>query len=83
MSASNPREISEETIKEMAERIYERSGENALIVGHSNTIPEMIRGLGGDAVPTIDEKDYDDIFVVTVYARGKAKVTHLKYGRQE
>jgi hypothetical protein len=83
MSASNPREISQETIKEMAARVYERAGENALIVGHSNTIPEVIRGLGGDVVPTIDEKEYDDIFVVTVYARGKAKVTHLKYGRQE
>ena len=83
MSASNPREISQETIKEMAARVYERAGENALIVGHSNTIPEVIRGLGGDVVPTIDEKEYDNIYVVTVYARGKAKVTHLKYGRQE
>ena len=80
MSASNPREISQDTLKEMAEKIYERAGENVLIVGHSNTIPEVIRVLGGDVIPTIDEKDYDDLFVVTVYARGKARVAHLKYG---
>ncbi|HET9529157.1 MAG TPA: phosphoglycerate mutase family protein [Blastocatellia bacterium] len=83
MSANNPREISQESMKEIAEKVYERAGENALIVGHSNTIPEVIRALGGDVVPTIDEKEYDDLFVVTVYAKGKAKVTHLKYGDEK
>jgi phosphohistidine phosphatase SixA len=79
MSTSNPREISQESIKEVAEKVYQRAGENALIVGHSNTVPEVIRALGGDVVPTIDEKEFDDLFVVTVYAKGKAKVTRLKY----
>jgi hypothetical protein len=63
--------------------VYEAKGESVLIVGHSNTVPEVIRMLGGDMVPTIDEKEFDDIFIVTVYARGKAKVTHLKYGTQQ
>lgn len=81
MSASNPREVSQESIKEITEKIYERAGENALVVGHSNTVPEVIRALGGDVVPTIDEKEFDNLFVVTVYAKGKAKVIHLKYGK--
>jgi hypothetical protein len=38
--------------------------------------------LGGDVVPTIDEKKFDDLFVVTVYSSGKAKVVHLKYGSE-
>jgi phosphohistidine phosphatase SixA len=80
MSASNPREVSQESIKEIAERVYKKAGENALIVGHSNTVPEVIRALGGDVVPTIDEKEFDNLFIVTIYAKGKAKVTHLKYG---
>jgi broad specificity phosphatase PhoE len=83
MSASNPREISQDSFKEMAEKVYARAGENALIVGHSNTVPEVIRALGGDTVPTIDEKEFDDLFVVTIYARGKAGVTHLKYGKTQ
>lgn len=83
MSASNPREVSQESIKEITDRVYERGGESALIVGHSNTIPEVIRALGGDKVPRIDEKEYDDIFIVTVYARGKAKVTQLRYGGEK
>lgn len=79
MNPSNPREVSEQSIKEIIDKIYERAGENVLVVGHSNTVPEMIRMLGGDIVPVIDEKEFDDFFVVTVYAKGKAKVTHLKY----
>jgi phosphohistidine phosphatase SixA len=80
MSASNPREVSQESIREIAESVYKRAGENALIVGHSNTVPEVIRAFGGDLIPTIDEKEFDDLFVVVVYERGKARVTHLKYG---
>lgn len=32
-----------------------------LIVGHSNTVPEIIKALGGPAV-TIDDADYDNVF---------------------
>lgn len=80
MSAANPREVSEESFRELADKVYESRGDSVLIVGHSNTVPEVIRALGGDMVPTIDEKEYDNLFVVTVYARGKAKVAHMKYG---
>jgi 2,3-bisphosphoglycerate-dependent phosphoglycerate mutase len=80
MSASNPREVSEQSIAEITNKIYERAGDTVLIVGHSNTIPEVIKMLGGDTVPKIDEKKFDDLFVVTVYARGKAKVVQMKYG---
>ncbi len=71
------RELSPDYLKEMAERATSGGG-NALIVGHSNTVPELIKALGGDVAPAIDESVYDDLFVVTVYAKGKAKVVHLK-----
>jgi broad specificity phosphatase PhoE len=32
-----------------------------LVVGHSNTVPEIIKALGGPAV-TIDDADYDNMF---------------------
>jgi phosphohistidine phosphatase SixA len=79
MDPSNPREVSQQSIRELTERVYEAKGESVLIVGHSNTVPEVIRMLGGDIVPTIDEKEFDDLFIVTVLGKGKAKVTHLKY----
>jgi phosphohistidine phosphatase SixA len=76
---SNPREVSEQSIRQIVDKIMERPGETALVVGHSNSVPDVIRMLGGDMVPVIDEKRFDDLFIVTVYARGKAKVVQLKY----
>ena len=79
---ANPRQIAEESTSEVVNKIMERTGENVLVVGHSNSIPDVIKMLGGDVVPTIDERKFDDLFIVTVYARGKAKVTHMKYGAE-
>ena len=80
MNPAKPKEISEQSYKDIVEKIYEHPGDAALVVGHSNTVPEVIKMLGGDVAPIIDEKNFDDLFVVTVYAKGKAKVAHLKYG---
>lgn len=79
---NNPRQIAEESTTEVVNRILERSGESVLIIGHSNSIPDVIKMLGGDTVPTIDERVYSDLFIVTVYGKGKAKVVHLKYGAE-
>ena len=82
ISPSNPRAIADESTKETVDKILSHAGGSVLVVGHSNSIPDVIKMLGGDVVPTIDEKKFDDLFVVTVYANGKAKVTHLKYGAE-
>ena len=66
--------------QELINKILQRPGESVLVIGHSNWMPDVIRMLGGDTVPTIDEQRFDDLFVVTVYAKGKAKVAQLKYG---
>ena len=81
-SPTNPRQIAEESTAETVNKIMERPGENVFVVGHSNSIPDVIKMLGGDVVPTIDERKFDDLFIVTVYAKGKARVTHLKYGAE-
>lgn len=79
---NNPRQIAEDSTMEVVNKILERAGENVLVVGHSNSIPDVIRMLGGDVVPTIDDRKFDDLFIVTVYAKGKAKVTQIKYGAE-
>ncbi|HLL77355.1 MAG TPA: phosphoglycerate mutase family protein, partial [Pyrinomonadaceae bacterium] len=80
VKTSNPREVTEESIRELTKRVEAHAGGAVLIVGHSNSVPEVIRALGGDVVPKIDEGSFDDLFVVTVYGDGRAKVAHLKYG---
>lgn len=81
-SPSNPRAIAEESTKEIVAKIMGQIEGTVLVVGHSNSIPDVIKMLGGNVVPTIDEKKFDDLFVVTVYANGRAKAVQLKYGNE-
>ena len=77
---ANPQEIAEQSIREITEKIYQHSGEAILVVGHGNSVPAVIKALGGDLIPTIGEKEFDGLFIATVYRKGKAKVLHLKHG---
>jgi phosphohistidine phosphatase SixA len=53
-----------------------------LIAGHSNTVPEMITALGvPPPAPVIDEREFDNLFVVTVAKPGEAGAIRLKYGK--
>jgi phosphohistidine phosphatase SixA len=56
-------------------------GELVVVAGHSNTVPEMLEALGVPA-PAIGERDFDNLFVVTVASPGNAHLVHLKYGKR-
>jgi phosphohistidine phosphatase SixA len=56
----------------------EHAGQTVLVVGHSNTVPAVVRALGAEA-PEIPEDEYDDLFVVFVEGEG-ARAVHLNYG---
>jgi broad specificity phosphatase PhoE len=58
----------------------QNSGQVVFIAGHNNTVPEIIAALGGPTFPTIPETEFDNLYIVTVYRTGKAKVVRLKYG---
>jgi broad specificity phosphatase PhoE len=52
-----------------------------LIVGHSNTTPDLLNIMtGSETFPDIPESEYDNLFVVHVSEKGDAKVIHMKYG---
>ena len=50
---------------------------NVLVIGHSNTLPEIIGALGIPSPVTIAEKDYDDLFIVVLDQR--SRLIHLHY----
>lgn len=54
---------------------------NVLVVGHSNTLPEIIKALGVQTSVAIDEADYDNLFVLTPKS-SPPELLHLHYGRQ-
>jgi len=67
--------------KEFAHRVLkENRGGRALIVGHSNTVPEIVAALSHvESVPPIGEEEFDTLYVVTVPTIGKVSVLRLKY----
>ena len=70
-----------DTQKLIGEILSRYRGKVVLIVGHSNTLPEMIQALGGGTIPEIEDTEFDNLFVVTVYGPGKAKAIRLKTTR--
>ncbi|MCI0411516.1 histidine phosphatase family protein [bacterium] len=67
------------TNKLVASILSKHSGGTVLVVGHSNTLPEIIEALGGGEVQEIDDSDYDNLYVVTVFGNGIAKVVRTKF----
>ena len=58
----------------------QNSGQTIFIAGHNNTVPEIVAALGGPTFPVIPEAEFDNLYIVTVYRTGKAKMVKLKYG---
>jgi broad specificity phosphatase PhoE len=60
--------------------LRENRGARALIVGHSNTVPQLVAALAGaDRVPSIGDAEFDTVYVVTVPTIGHANVLRMKY----
>jgi phosphohistidine phosphatase SixA len=52
----------------------------AAVVGHTNTIPEIIEGLGGGGGRKIGEQEFDKLFVLFIDPAGSASLLELRYG---
>ena len=52
---------------------------SALIVGHSNTIPDLLKRLGIGAAVTIPDAEYDNLFIVVRPAAGEPTLVRLRF----
>jgi phosphohistidine phosphatase SixA len=57
--------------------LSENRGGRALIVGHSDTVPEIVKALSGADVGPMSEAEYGILYVVTVPRFSRAAVTRL------
>jgi hypothetical protein len=74
MDASKPEEI--------VNRIQTTNrGQTIFVAGHNNTVPAIVSSLSGETYPVIPESEYDNLYIVTIYRFGKAKVVKLRYGK--
>ena len=69
------------SISDLAHRVLrENRGGVALVVGHSNTVPELVAELADtDRVPPIGDEEFDTLYVVTVPTIGRPSVLRMKY----
>jgi broad specificity phosphatase PhoE len=68
--------------RELAREILTRSaGKVVLVVGHSNTVPDIVSALSGRPVPAMTDAEYDHAFIVVVPASGSPRLFQLRFGR--
>jgi broad specificity phosphatase PhoE len=61
--------------------LKEHQGGTVLICGHSNTVPLQVNQLlGREEFDTLDDSVYDNLFIVTVPASGRAQVLRIRFG---
>ena len=57
-----------------------RAAKRVLVVGHTNTVPPMIKALGGPANVVIGATEFDRLFVMAVQANGAESLLAMRYG---
>jgi broad specificity phosphatase PhoE len=67
-------------VKDVAAAVRRHVGGTVLVVGHSNTVPEIVAALGAKQPAAICDYQYDNLYVVTIAADGKASVVKANYG---
>ena len=71
---------SREHAKAVAEAVRVHAGQTVLVVGHSNTVNQIIEQLGGPKLPDICDNAYANIFVLHVSSGGPTRLVRTDYG---
>ncbi len=71
-----PEVVSADDLRSLVAKIRAARG-NVLVIGHSNTLPQIINALGVSARLTIAETDFDDLFLVVLDR--PPQLIHLHY----
>ncbi|WP_181198031.1 histidine phosphatase family protein [Enhygromyxa salina] len=66
-------------VEGLVQRLRKRHGQSVLVVGHSNTIPPLLKGLGVEDAVAIPEDQYGDLWVVKL-AGGEATLETRSFG---
>ena len=53
-----------------------------LVVGHSNTVPELVAAFGGPSGIEIADDEYDNLFVLTVPRYGAATTLRMTFSAE-
>lgn len=66
----------------MNELLAAHKGKVVVIVGHSNTVPDMLKAFSNNSFNvTINDSQYDNLFIVSIPNGLSPTITALKYGK--
>ena len=72
----------EQQCGELAKRILDQhAGQTVLVVGHSNTIPVIVRALSGAATEPIAHDEFDRLYIVVHEPGAASRVVVGRYGK--
>ncbi|CAN5745249.1 phosphoglycerate mutase family protein [soil metagenome] len=74
--AANPMQ---DHLRALADIVQANAGRTILIVGHSNTVPLIVRALGGPDIGRIEDSEYGDMFILTLVPDAPVKLVRAKY----
>lgn len=81
--ASNPQaqaDAARAHIASVVAAVKQHAGMTVLVVGHSNTIPEIIAALGGPKFADLCDGDYDQLFMLEIPASGTPHLVRARFG---
>jgi broad specificity phosphatase PhoE len=73
-----PSAVSAKDAAALIQKVRAAAG-NVLVVGHSNTVPELLKQLGVNTPITIGENEYDSLFVIVRPGVGEPTLIRLRY----
>jgi broad specificity phosphatase PhoE len=73
-------EVNSDATPELVERMKkEHPSDVVLTVGHSNSVPRILKLLGATETVQLGDNDYDNLFIVVPAASGPPTLLRLKY----
>ncbi len=59
--------------------LHDHGGARVLVIGHADTLPDIVRLLSGQAVPPLGDQEYGTVYIVSVPRIGRANLLRLAY----
>jgi phosphohistidine phosphatase SixA len=74
-----PTVVPAKDVNTLVRDVFYGAGGNALVVGHGDTLPQVIQRVQAGTIPPIGDNEYDGLYVLTVLEGSSTPVVKLRY----